>query len=131
MLIKINEEIKSAMKARDKFRLDALKYIKSRIEDKNFRSPSKSDLDAIIEHHKTLAKSQEFFNGEDLVNLEKELNIIKEFMPKLLSQEEYEALVDKHLSLGNMGSIMKAVKEEVEGSFDGKLVSQLIKERLG
>jgi uncharacterized protein YqeY len=125
MKVKINEEIKSAMKARDKFRLNALKLIKSKLEHTKL-----PDVDAIIAHHKTLAKSQEFFVGEQLTTLEKELDIIKEFMPKMLSKEEYEVIVDKHMDKGNMGAIIKAVRAEVEGSFDGGLVSSLIKEKL-
>lgn len=127
---KINEEIKTAMKARDKFRLDALRYIKSKIEDKDFHSPNKSDLDAVIEHHKTMVKLQVHFAGDRLATLGKELRIIEEFMPKSLTQEEYEVLVDKHIALDNMGQIMSAVKAEVEGSFNGKLVSSLIKGKL-
>lgn len=122
---KINEEIKNAMKAKDKFRLNVLKLLKSKLEHNN------KDITQIIKsHYKSLAKSQEFFKDEALVELEKELDIIKEFLPKELSKEEYSALVDKHLELGNMGAIIKAIKEEVGDSFNGGTVSSLIKEKL-
>ena len=125
MLQQINDEIKAAMKARDKFRVGVLKLLKSKIE-----RADKDHVQLIKTHHKTLAKSQEFFKDEALVTLEKELDIIKEFLPKELSKEEYTTLVEKHLGLGNMGAIIKAVKAEVGDAFNGGIVSSIIKEKL-
>ena len=66
----------------------------------------------------------------DLELTDEEISIIEEFIPKALSEEELSALVDKHISIGNVGLIMKAVKEEIAGPFDGKLLSTLIKSKL-
>lgn len=78
MLQKLSKEIKEAMKSRDELRLDALRNLKGRLD--NQRKSGKEDAKIVKEYHAELAKSQEFFKDELLVKLEKELDIVKEFM---------------------------------------------------
>ena len=127
---KINQEIKEAMKNKDKFRIGTLKYIKSLVQNNGLTKKPLPELDVIIGHHKKMSKMLEVYSGDALNNLEKEILIIEEFVPKPLSEEELSSLIDKHISLGNMGAIMKAVKSEITGFFDGSLVSSLIKSKL-
>jgi len=126
----INSKIIEAMKAKDAFRLKTLRYMKSLLQNNTISEKPSSDLDIILGHHKKMVKSLELYNDSALDELKKEILIIEEFLPKSLSKEEIESLIDKHISLGNMGLIMKALKEEIEGPFDGKLISNLIKEKL-
>lgn len=130
VLEKINEEIKNAMRSKDSFRLNALKYIKSLIQNNNIDKSTSSELDVVMGHHKKMVKATEMYKDKALEDLKKEISIIEEFLPKSLSEDEISQLVDKHISLGNMGAIMKALKEEITGPFDGKLVSALIKSKL-
>jgi len=127
---KINQEIKAAMKSRDKFRLSSLKYIKSLLQNNSITSKPISELDIVMSHHKKMSKSLEHYKDQPLEDLKNELAIIEEFIPKAMSEEDISLLVDKHISLGNMGAVMQAVKAEIVGPFDGKLVSTLIKSKL-
>lgn len=130
VLEKINEEIKNAMRSKDSFRLNALKYIKSLLQNNSIDKSTTTELDVVMGHHKKMLKSTELYKDKALEDLKKEISIIEEFLPKALSENELSQLIDKHISLGNMGSIMKALKEEISGPFDGKLVSALIKSKL-
>lgn len=127
---KVNQEIKAAMKSRDRFRLSSLKYIKSLLQNNSITAKPISDLDIVMSHHKKMSKALEHYKDQALEDLKNEIVIIEEFIPKAMSSEEIASLVDKHLPLGNMGAVMKAVKAEIVGPFDGKLVSTLIKSKL-
>ena len=127
---KVNQEIKSAMKSKDRFRLNTLKYIKSLLQNNAIDAKPLPELDVVMKHHKSMSKTLDVYQDQALEDLKKELAIIEEFIPKAMSEEEISALVDKHLSLENMGEVMKAVKAEITGPFDGKLVSTLVKSKL-
>ena len=127
---KINQEIKDAMKSKDRFRLNTLKYIKSLLQNNSISEKPIPELDIIMSHYKKMSKTLELYKGQSLLDLQKEITIIEEFIPKAMSMEELSNLIDKHLSLGNMGEVMKAVKAEITGPFDGQLVSSLIKSKL-
>ena len=126
----VNEEIKSAMRNKDKFRVNSLKYIKSLFQNNNKTSNPQEDIDVLTSHHKKMSKSLEFYKDQAFLDLRKEIVIIEEFMPKAISEEEISSLVDKHLNLGNMGLVMKAVKADISGPFDGKLISSLVRSKL-
>ena len=127
---KINQEIKSAMKSRDRFRLNALKYIKSLLQNNAIATNSIPELDVIMGHHKKMAKTADLYKDQALEDLIKEIGIIEEFIPKVMSEEELSALVDKHVALGNMGAVIKAVKAESTGPFDGRLVTTIVRSKL-
>jgi len=127
---KINQDIKIAMKKKDRFRLNALKYIKSIIQNDTFASKPIGELNVVLGLHKRMVKVLDSYKAQAWLDLKKEIKIIEEFIPKAMSEEDISILVDKHLSLGNMGAVIKAVKEEITGPFDGKLVSTLVKSKL-
>jgi len=127
---KVNQEIKLAMKSKDRFRLNALKYIKSLLQNNDINKKPVPELEVVMSHHKKMSKTLDLYKDQSLLDLKKEIFIIEEFIPKAMSEEEISALVDKHLALGNMGAIMKAVKADIIGPFDGKVVSTLVKSKL-
>ncbi len=130
ILEKLNQEIKQAMKNKDSFRITSLRYIKALMQNNSFSKFPTTEQNILLSHLKKMQSNLEFYEGSSLENLKKEILIIKEFLPKAMTSEEILSLIDKHLSLGNFSSIMKAVKEEIKGPFDGKLVSELIKSKL-
>ena len=82
---------------------------------------------------------EQFKNGGRLELAEREeqeLAIIQEFMPDQISVEEIGALIEKAIeevdaaSVRDMGKVMKALMPELTGRADGKIVSELVKERL-
>jgi len=75
---------------------------------------------------------------EDLVEKEqRELEILEAYLPKPLTQEELEAIVEEAIkevqatSLKDMGKVMKVVMPKVRGRADGRVVNELVKSKLG
>ena len=73
----------------------------------------------------------------DLVEEEKkEMEILKSFLPQLLSQEEIVKIIDQSMqetqasSPKDIGKVMKSVLAKIGGKADGRLVNQLVKEKL-
>jgi uncharacterized protein YqeY len=127
---RVQTELVSAMKNKDNLRRGILKLVKAELQNNSLTDKPLSEEDVVFSYHKKLSKNLDSFTGEHLDQLKQELSVIEEFLPKAMTEEEIEALVDKHVSLGNMGAVMKAVKAEITGPFDGKMVSQLVKSKL-
>ncbi|SNS50703.1 hypothetical protein SAMN05421640_0439 [Ekhidna lutea] len=142
----IESEIKTAMLAKDKDRLRALRAIKSQILLAETDKGGGGDLSEDAEM-KLLAKaakqrkdSIEVFEQQgrdDLAATEKsELAVIESFLPKQLSEEEVEAEVKKVIEeVGasgpqDMGKVMGAATKKLAGKADGKLISTLAKKLL-
>ncbi len=129
---RLQQEFIKAKKEKDNFRASVISMIKSEmlLNDKS-GSPRPAE-DIIASYRKKIANSIEMFGGhpEKQDEIRRELLIIEEFLPKALSEAELRTIISKHLSLKNFGDVMKAVRSEVTGSFDGKLVTTIIKEML-
>ena len=110
---RIEGEIKSAMLARDKVRLTALRAIKSLI---------------------LLEETKEGFSGELSAEVElAELAIIQEFLPKALSTEELAQAIQSIIASSgatgpkDMGKVMGLASKELAGKADGKAISEQVK----
>lgn len=133
--LKISDQIKSAMKAKDKIRLNALRYIKKLlIENKTSNKPI-SEQDVVISYAKkvkdSLAMYPEGSEQKNEINLE--IKVLEEFLPQQLTQSEVEAIIDdiySKLDSPNMGAVMKELSGQIKGKFDGKLASDLVKAKL-
>ena len=75
---------------------------------------------------------------DDLVDREsRQLEIINEYLPKQLTREEAEAVIDKIIENAgpvtskDIGKIMGPVMKELKGKFDGKVIQEIVKSRLG
>ncbi len=144
MYNKINDDLISAMKEKDAFRLSVLRMIKSALiyEKTNGTKSELYDEDVINVLKKQLKTRKESvseytkYNRMDLVdNLNKEIDIINEYLPLLLGEEEINKILDdlfnelKPSSMKDMGMIMKRINE-MKINADMSLISQKIKERL-
>jgi uncharacterized protein YqeY len=141
---RILDETKTAMKARDKERVAALRMVNAeikRLEVDERRDLSDEDVVAVlgrmIKQRKDSLAQFESAGREDLAARERfELTLIEGFMPAAMSEEELEALVDKVIaetgasSMQDMGRVMGAVKGALTGRADMSLVSALVKTRL-
>ena len=142
----IEQEIKSAMLAKDKDRLRALRSIKSLILLAETEKGGGEGLTADTEM-KLLTKaakqrkdSLEIYlqqNREDLAAVEEvELKIIEEFLPKQLTEQELEAEVKRIIEqmgasgMQDMGKVMGAATKELAGKSDGKAISTMVKQLL-
>lgn len=133
---KITEDIKQAMFAKDKEKLDALRSLKAMlIENKTAKAPI-GEMDVLINCVKKLKGSLDAFPaGHDLrTKTEREIEILNVYMPKQLSEEEVKNFIKEIIAnnpAANQGLIMKELTPKIKGQFDGKLASELVKSFLG
>lgn len=140
----ILEDLKSAMKAQDKLKLSVIRMVKSSIQmeelNKKRELTDEEVIDVISKQIKTRKDSiNEFTKGgrEDLIeSTSKEIEILLTYLPKQLSEEEINNIIDKVFeeikpsSPKDMGKIMKAVTPLVKGKADMGMVSSIIKNKL-
>ncbi len=133
---KITDDIKQAMIAKDKDRLDALRGLKAlMIENKTSKAPI-SELDVVINCVKKLKGSLDAFpEGHAIrVKTEKEIEILSLYMPKQLTETEVKEIVEAIIAANpgaNQGLIMKELTPKIKGQFDGKQASLIVKGLLG
>jgi uncharacterized protein YqeY len=140
--LNIETEIKKAMLAKDKDRLRALRGIKSLImlEETKGGSQGISEVDELkiltkaAKQRRDSADIYEQQNREDLASVElAELDIINEFLPKQLTEEEIETELKRIIAAvgaegpKDMGKVMGAATKELAGKADGKVISQKVK----
>ena len=144
MFAKIKKDLMTAMKEQEKFKLSVLRMLKSTLqaEEINKKEALTDDevLSVIKKQVKVRAASLEeykSYNRIDLANdLEKEINILKEYLPKELSNEELEKIIEEKFeeinptSIKDMGTIIKAVSNVVGTRADMSIVSKKIKDKL-
>ena len=138
------EEMKQAMQSGDKVRLSTIRMIRTALKNKEIETRKKLDEDEIFRVIQGMLRRgeesvEQFRAGGrmDLVEKEtKEMEILKSYLPQSLSQEEILAVIDQSIqenqasSLKDLGKVMKSVMSKLGGKADGKLVNQLVKERL-
>lgn len=143
-LEKLNQDITTTMKNKDAFRLTVLRSIKQGLQmeqiDKK-REPSDEVLiDVVSRQVKQRNESKKEFTNANRLDLadkeEREIVILQEYLPKALSEEEVEEIIDKVFAKVNptsekdMGLIMKEIMPLTKGKTDSKKLSNKIKERL-
>ena len=138
------EEMKQAMKSNDKLRLSTIRMIRSSTKNKEIELRKKLEDEDIVKVIQVMVRKgeesvEQFQAGKrvDLVEKEtKEIEILKSFLPQPLSQEEILKIIDQSVqetqasSLKDIGKVMKSVMPKIGGKADGKLINQLVKERL-
>ncbi|MBM4340487.1 MAG: GatB/YqeY domain-containing protein [Deltaproteobacteria bacterium] len=141
---KLVEEMKQAMKTSDKIRLSTIRMIRSSSKNKEFELRRKLEDEDILKVIQGMVRKgeesvEQFQAGgrNDLVEKEKaEIEILKSFLPQPLTQEEMIKIIDEIIqetqasSLKDLGKVMKAVMPRLGGKADGKVINQLVKERL-
>jgi uncharacterized protein len=143
-IAEIEDEIKEAMKARDAERRDALRLIVNALKnsEKELQRPLSDDeeLQVLQRERKRRVEAAEAFRNaghEDRAEAEeRELEILEEFMPEPLSEDEIEEIVDDAIaevgatSMADLGRVMADVMPQIAGRADGSHVSQLVREKL-
>lgn len=136
MFDKITEDIKKAMFAKDKERLDALRYYKSMlIENKTSKTAPIPEMDVLIKHVKKLKDSLESFPPENEVRkkTEREILILSEYMPAQLSEDVVKGYIQEIIAKTpgvNAGLVMKELSPKIKGQFDSKVANELVKAAL-
>jgi uncharacterized protein YqeY len=142
----INEEIKNAMRAKDTLALEALRAVKSAIllaltEGGAKETIAEEDeiklLQRLVKQRKDSALIYTQQGREDLAEPEiKQAAIIEKFLPKQLTEEEVEAMVQALISehnfsgMASMGQLMGLASKQLAGQADGKTISLVVKRLL-
>jgi uncharacterized protein YqeY len=144
LIARLEDELTTAMKERDTARRDALRLILSslRSAEKELQRPLHEDeeLQVLQRERKRRVESIEAFEvagrDEQAAKEEAELDVLEEFMPEPLSEDELEGIVDDAIaevgatSMRDLGRVMADVMPQIAGRADGSAVSQLVREKL-
>src|SRR5450755_327431 len=144
LIEKLEADVKAAMLARDVERRVALRLILAslRSAEKDLLRPLSEDeeLQVLQRERKKRIEAAEAFRSagreEQADKEEHELEILEDYMPEPLSDEELDRIVDdaiaenKATSMRDMGRVMADVMPQIAGRADGSAVSQLVREKL-
>ena len=136
--------LKEAMKNKDEIKKDTitlLRYAILKVEKDNQKQLSEDEMLAIVskevKKRKESIADYEKANREDIVQkLKKEIEILSEYLPEQLSEEEIIKIVEEAInetgatSPRDMGKVMQAIRPKTNGKADGKVVSQIVREKL-
>ena len=145
----IEDKYKNAIKEKNTIEINTLRLIKSAIKDKDIsiRSEDNSEgikdleilplLQNLIKQRKDSINSFKVASREDLIAVEQaEIDVISNFLPQQLNEDDTEKLIDKLISENNfstlkdMGGIMNNLKSRHAGSIDMALAGKIAKSKL-
>lgn len=146
ILANLTDEIKTAMRAKDSLRLEALRAIKSAVMLEQTSSATGTTLtdeqeiklvQKLVKQRKDSAQIFKDQNRPDLVEPEEaQAKIIAEFLPAQLSEEEITKIVGDIIAqtgaegMKDMGKVMGMASKQMAGTADGKTISTIVKQLL-
>jgi uncharacterized protein YqeY len=142
---RINDDVKSAMRGKDKTRLVVLRMIMAAVKQKEVDERIELDdeqilavLDKMAKQHRDSIEQFQQGGRDDLVEKENfELNIVQTYLPSQLSDDEIKQLIKDAMaetgasSMQDMGKVMGILKPKLQGRADTGKVSGLVKQQLG
>ena len=144
LIAQMEKDLTAAMKERDDDRRDTLRLLLNalRSAEKDLQRPLSDDeeLQVLQRERKRRVEAIEAFEAagrtEQADKEERELDVLEEFMPEPLSDDELDEIVDDVIaevgatSLRDIGRVMADVMPRVSGKADGSAVSQIVREKL-
>ena len=142
---KIEADFQESLKKQDKIAISTFRMLKSALHNKEIEAKvTKLDdaqvvkiINKQVQQHQDSIEQFSKGNRPELVKKEtQELEILKKYLPKQLSEAEVTKAVEKIITeLGakdkrDFGKVMKAVMNELKGKTDGKLASQIVAAKL-
>ena len=140
---RISEDMKGAMKTGDKFKLSVLRMLKSSLQLEKINL--KKDLDdkevksvikkAVKQRKDSIVEFEKYGKTDEIADLQKEIDILKVYLPEELSEEKIKEEVDeafqnlKPESIKDMGKVMKYLTDKIGTQADMSLVSKLVKSK--
>lgn len=144
--VQINNDLLAAMKKQDQDRIIAIRAIKTAIMEMRTAKNAKPDIDDadILKVLQKMAKERrelvELYKQNNRIDLSdkeaKELEVISEYLPKMLSEDELKNIVENTItelsatSIKDMGKVMGYINKKYAGQIDGSVLSNLVKSRL-
>lgn len=140
----LNQDMKIAMKAKDKEKLTTIRMLKSALQNEQINKgeelTEEDELTILSREKKQRVESLNEFKaaGRDdlVVKLEKEIEIVDTYLPAQLNEEDVRKIVQDTIeqtqasSMKDMGKVMGALMPKVKGKADGNLVNSIVKEEL-
>ena len=141
---KLLKDMKDAMKAKDKQRLETIRLVRAAIQRREVDDRAELDEAGVLSVIEKMVKQgkdsiEQFAKGDrqDLVDKEEAmLVVIEEYLPKQLTEAEVDALIDEAFAatgaktIKEMGKVMGWIKPKGQGKVDMGAVSAKIKKRL-
>lgn len=144
LIEELEDDLKEAMRERDGDRRDVLRLILNALRnaEKDLQRPltEEEELQVLQRERKKRLEAAEAFRSagreEQADDEEYELEVLEDYMPEPLSEDEIERIVDDAIaengatSLADLGRVMADVMPQIAGRADGSTVSQIVREKL-
>lgn len=138
------QDLKEAMKNKETLRKDTITMLRAailQVEKDSQKTLNDDEICAIVakevKKRKESVKEYEDAGREDIAeNLKKEIEILSKYLPEQLTEEEIRKMVEDAIkesgavSPRDMGKVMSILRPKTAGKADGKLVSDIVKEKL-
>lgn len=145
LLEQLTNDMKEAMKAKDKVTLGVVRMVKSSVSNEQIKLghdlTADEELAALSREMKQRVEELESYKDADREDLADEIqgqiDVLKRYMPEQMSEEEVVAVVKETIaevgasSKADLGKVMGALMPKVKGKADGKLVNQTVQSLLG
>ncbi|MFD0768053.1 GatB/YqeY domain-containing protein [Bacillus sp. CGMCC 1.60114] len=144
LLSRLNDDMKQAMKNREKEKLTVIRMVKAALQNEEIKLQhslaEEEELTVLtreVKQHKDSLLEFEKAGREDLVDkLKREIQILQTYLPEQLTEEELTAVIQQVISevgaasKADMGKVMNAVMPKVKGKADGSQVNKLVSQLL-
>lgn len=141
---KLLEDMKRSMKAKDKIRVETVRGLRAQLKNAQITKGEELSEEEVLQVLSNAAKKrkesiEQFTNvgRKDRADIEQqELDIIQEYLPKQMDQKEIDELINSVLmevkpeSMKDMGKVMSSIMPKVKGRADGKLIQQIVRDKL-
>jgi len=141
---KLMEDMKKAMKAKDKERLSVIRMTRSEIKNKEIETGEELDdqeVTAVIAKQvkqikDSLSDFEKSGKKDVMEKLYNEIEILQEYLPEQMSEAEVDKLVDQIIeetgaeNMSDMGQVMGTIIPKIKGKADGSMVSAKVKAKL-
>ena len=142
---RIQDEMKTAMKAREKRRLGIIRLILAAVKQREVDERIELDdtqilavLDKMVKQRRDSIDQFEKAGRTDLAEQEAfEISVLKEYLPEALSEEEIAALIKEAIastgaeSIKDIGKVMGVIKPKAQGRADMGAISAVVRQQLG
>ena len=142
---RLETDAKTALKSKDRVRLGLIRVVRAQVKNaeiaKKHELSEEETIEVVVSVVKARRESLDFAvkgNRSDLVlQAEQELQILADYLPQQLSEEEVQDIVQRAIretgaeSPKDMGRVMGIIMPQVKGRADGKLVNNLVRQYLG
>lgn len=140
----LQDDMKSAMRARDKERLSVIRMVMAAIKQREVDESSELDdpavlavIEKMVKQRRDAEQQYRDANRDDLADTEAaEIAVLEHYLPAQLSETEIDQAIDRAIeenqaeSMRDMGKVMGALKARLQGQTDMAVVSQRLKARL-